>query len=71
VYFDASTLMNGERVKRASRRAISVFPTPVGPMSMMFLGAISSRMGGGTCWRRQRLRRATATARLAAFWPTM
>jgi len=39
---------------------------PVGPMSMMFLGEISSRMGGGTCCRRQRLRRATATARLAS-----
>src|SRR5262245_59553025 len=63
--------MNGAPASLASRRAISVLPTPVGPMSMMFLGAISSRMGGGTCCRRQRLRKATATARLAARWPTM
>ncbi len=65
--FEASTLTNGAPANLASRRAISVLPTPVGPMSMMFLGAISSRIGGGTCWRRQRLRSATATARLAAF----
>jgi hypothetical protein len=38
---------------------------------MMFFGAISSRSSGGSCWRRQRLRSAIATARLAAFWPTM
>jgi hypothetical protein len=28
----------------ARRRAISVFPTPVGPMRMMLFGEISSRM---------------------------
>src|SRR5260221_14629928 len=38
---------------------------------MMFFGAISSRRSGASCCRRQRLRRAMATARLAAFWPTM
>src|SRR5438445_7055199 len=38
---------------------------------MMFFGAISSRSSGASCCRRQRLRRAMATARLAAFWPTM
>src|SRR5260221_10185028 len=63
--------MNGERVSLARRRAISVFPTPVGPIMMMFFGAISSRSSGASCCRRQRLRRAMATARLAAFWPTM
>jgi hypothetical protein len=67
VNFEASTFTNGAPARRARRRAISVLPTPVGPMSMMFLGAISSRIGGATCWRRQRLRKATATARLAAF----
>ena len=71
VNFDASTLMNGAPARRASRRAISVLPTPVGPISMMFFGAISSRIGGCTCCRRQRFRNATATARFAAFWPTM
>jgi hypothetical protein len=71
VNFDASIFRNGERVSRASRRAISVFPTPVGPIMMMFFGAISSRSSGGSCCRRQRLRSAMATARLAACCPTM
>jgi hypothetical protein len=66
----ASTLRNGARASRASRRAISVLPTPVGPIMMMFFGAISSRRSPSTCWRRQRLRIATATARLASRWPT-
>ena len=35
--------MNGAWASRASRRAISVFPTPVGPIMMMFFGATSSR----------------------------
>ena len=56
VNFEASTLTKGRRPAWPGG-AISVLPTPVGPMSMMFLGAISSRMGGGTCCRRQRLRR--------------
>src|SRR5882757_5452837 len=37
---------------------------------MMFLGIISSASSGVSFWRRMRLRRAMATARLAAFWPT-
>src|SRR5215210_771274 len=37
----------------------------------MFFGTTSSRMPSGSCWRRQRLRNAMATARLASFWPTM
>ena len=32
----------------ARRRAISVLPTPVGPIMMMFFGAISSRSSAGT-----------------------
>jgi hypothetical protein len=70
VNFDASTFTNGAPASRASRRAISVFPTPVGPIMMMFLGRISSRRSGDTFWRRQRLRSAMATARFAARWPT-
>ena len=63
--------MNGASASRASRRAISVLPTPVGPIIRMFLGVISCRSGSGTCCRRQRLRNAMATARLASSWPTM
>src|SRR5687767_3745310 len=37
----------------------------------MFFGSTSSRSASGSCWRRQRLRRAMATARLASCWPTM
>jgi hypothetical protein len=37
----------------------------------MFLGVISPRIASGVCCRRQRLRRAMATAFLAASWPTM
>ena len=39
------------------------------PLSLIHI--FSWRSGSATCWRRQRLRRATATARLARFWPTM
>ncbi len=63
--------MNGASASRASRRAISVLPTPVGPIIRMFFGVISWRSGSGTCWRRQRLRSAIATARFAASCPTM
>src|SRR3954464_5696630 len=62
--------MKGASAKRARRRAISVLPTPVGPIIRMFFGVISWRSGSATCWRRQRLRRAMATARLALAWPT-
>ena len=67
--FDASTLTNGDCASRASRRAISVLPTPVGPIIRMFFGAISSASSGGSFCRRMRLRSAIATARLAAAWP--
>src|SRR5271169_6660227 len=63
--------MKGALARRARRRAILVLPTPVGPIMRMFFGVISGRSDSATCWRRQRLRRAIATARLAAFWPTM
>src|SRR5579863_9099131 len=63
--------MKGALASLARRRAISVLPTPVGPIMRMFFGVISGRSDSATCWRRQRLRSAIATARLAAFWPTM
>ena len=58
----ASTLMNGARASLARRRAISVLPTPVGPIMMMFFGATSSRSDGSSCCRRHRFRSATATS---------
>src|SRR5258706_245991 len=63
--------MNGASASRARRRAISVFPTPVGPIIRMFFGVISWRSGSATCCLRQRLRSAIATARFARSWPTM
>src|SRR5262249_8699103 len=67
----ASTLRKGAPASLASRREISVLPQPVGPIMRMFLGSTSSLSSVGSCWRRQRLRSAMATARLASFWPTM
>ena len=69
VNLDASILRKGDWARWASRLAISVFPTPVGPIIMIFLGAISSRRGGSTCWRRHRFLKATATDRFASSWP--
>src|SRR5258706_862852 len=63
--------MKGASASRARRRAISVLPTPVGPIMRMFLGVISCRRGSATCCRRQRFLRAIATARFARVWPTM
>src|SRR6266852_3912569 len=71
VYFEASTLTNGQPARRARRRAISVFPTPVGPIMRMFFGKTSSAISGGSFCRRTRFRNATATARFAAACPTM
>ncbi len=71
VYFVASTFRNGAPQSFESRRAISVFPTPVGPIMMMFFGATSSRRSSGSFWRRVRLRSAMATAFLAFSWPMM
>jgi hypothetical protein len=69
VNFEASTLMNGAPASLASRRAISVFPTPVGPMRMMLLGEISSRIASGARWRRHRFLSAMATAFFASPLP--
>src|SRR6185295_4394317 len=63
--------MKGAFASLASRRAISVLPTPVGPIMRMFFGVISVRSGSATCERRQRLRSAIATARFASSCPTM
>src|SRR5204863_8431093 len=63
--------MKGASASLARRRAISVLPTPVGPIIRMFFGVISPRSFSSTCWRRQRLRNAIATARFALAWPTM
>jgi hypothetical protein len=64
---DASIFKNGELSSLASRRAISVFPTPVGPIMIMFFGKISSASSGNTFCLRQRLRKAMATALLASI----
>ena len=45
--FDASTFTNGASTRRAIRRAISVLPTPVGPIIRMFFGVISRATSGG------------------------
>src|SRR3990170_4495979 len=63
--------MKGASASFARRRAISVLPTPVGPIMSMFFGVISWRRGSATCCRRQRFRSAMATARLARSWPMM
>src|SRR5262245_53540262 len=63
--------MNGAPASFASRREISVLPTPVGPIIKMFFGSTSSRSLSSSCSRRQRLRKAMATARLASCWPTI
>ena len=56
----------GKLDKRSVDLEITQQATPVGPIIIIFLGAISSRKTGSTCCRRQRLRRAIATARLAS-----
>src|ERR1051325_4190428 len=61
--------MKGDCARPAGRRAISVLPTPVGPIIRMFFGVTSSAMSAGSCWRRIRFRSAMATARLAFAWP--
>src|SRR5436305_223283 len=67
----ASTLRNGAPASLARRREISVLPTPVGPIIKMFFGNTSSRNRSSSCRRRQRLRSAIETARLASACPTM
>src|SRR5262245_51717232 len=63
--------MKGAPASFARRREISVLPTPVGPIIRMFFGKTSSRSAPSSCRRRQRLRSAIDTARLASAWPTM
>src|SRR6267142_443925 len=63
--------MKGAPASFASRRAISVLPTPVGPIIRMFFGSTSSRREPVSCSLRQRLRSAMETARLASAWPIM
>mmetsp|Transcript_21059 Transcript_21059/g.66200 ORF Transcript_21059/g.66200 Transcript_21059/m.66200 type:complete len:272 (+) Transcript_21059:1017-1832(+) len=67
----ASTLMNGACASFDSRRAISVFPTPVGPIIRMFFGTISAFNSSPSNCRRHRFRNAIATARFAAACPIM
>ena len=50
----ASTFMKGACDNLASRLAISVFPTPVGPIIKMFFGIISFACAGGSFLRLQR-----------------
>jgi hypothetical protein len=64
-------LDEGAPASLARRREISVLPTPVGPIIRMFLGNTSSRSFSSSFRRRQRLRSAIATARLASAWPMM
>ena len=44
---EASTFRKGLPESRARRRAISVFPTPVGPIMRMFFGVTSAATSGG------------------------
>ncbi len=69
--FVASTLMKGDEVSLARRRAISVLPTPVGPIMRMFLGRTSWRSSSLRRRRRTRLRSAMATERFAPACPMM
>ncbi|SCU50078.1 Uncharacterised protein [Staphylococcus aureus] len=51
--------------------AISVLPTPVGPIIKIFLGEISCFDSSSNKLLLYRLRKAIATLRLASFCPTM
>src|SRR4029434_58626 len=57
--------MKGDCASLARRRAISVLPTPVGPIIRMFFGATSSASSFGNFWRRRRVLSSIATARFA------
>ncbi len=52
VNFVASTLRKGALASFARRRAISVLPTPVGPIMRMFFGVTSACMLSSSCRRR-------------------
>jgi hypothetical protein len=59
-------LIKGAFMREASLLAISVFPTPVGPIISMFLGATSSLMYSGSLCLLHLFLRAMATAFLAS-----
>src|SRR5512135_793989 len=69
VNFDASTFMNGALASFDSLLAISVLPTPVGPIMMMFLGRTSSLRSGASLCLRHLFLNAIATAFFALSCP--
>lgn len=71
VNFVASTLTKGAFTRSARRRAISVFPTPVGPTMRIFFGATSLAISGARRLRRMRFLRAMATDFFAFSCPTI
>ena len=71
VYFVASTFKKGAPHNFARRRAISVFPTPVGPIIKIFFGATSSRISSANFKRLNLFLKAIATAFFAFSWPIM
>ena len=71
MYLVASILMNGAPGEFRQPPGDFGFADAGGPIIMMFFGETSSRISSGTRCRRQRLRTAIATARLASPWPMM
>ena len=71
VNFVASTFKKGAWANLASLLAISVFPTPVGPIIKMFFGRTSSLNPSSICCLLHLFLKATATDLLALFWPTI
>ena len=69
VYFVASTLKKGASVSLAKRRAIYVFPHPVGPWINKFFGVISSLRSDGRFFLLHLFLKDIAIAILAYFWP--
>ena len=67
----ASTLMKGAAASFANLLAISVLPTPVGPIISMFLGRTSSFNDPFICCLLHLFLRAIATDLLAVFCPTI
>jgi len=66
---DASIFRKGDWASLASLLAISVLPTPVGPIIIIFLGAISYLRSSGTCCLLHLFLKAIATALFAFFCP--
>ncbi len=65
----ASTRKNGAFVNLASRRAIYVFPDPVGPEIRIFFGVTYFFIISGKFFLLQRFLIAIATAFFALCWP--